>query len=135
MGEIKEKKPRAIKVKNKETKIGRDIRLTFKEDEQDIREYLESKSSATCFLKDLARLEMQREKKMLESAYANSVLEQIMQLLNQKEPKAPVFNLTANFEGAIPMVGTLPQGSGNNITTEEDEEEEEEIELDISDLI
>ena len=52
--------------KDKSTKIVRDIRLTFKEDEQDIREYLESKSSATCFLKDLARLEMQREKKMLE---------------------------------------------------------------------
>ena len=69
--------------KDKSTKIVRDIRLTFKEDEQDIREYLESKSSATCFLKDLARLEMQREKKMLESANANSVLEQIMQLLNQ----------------------------------------------------
>ena len=48
--------------KDKSTKIVRDIRLTFKEDEQDIREYLESKSSATCFLKDLARLEMQREK-------------------------------------------------------------------------
>ena len=84
--------------KDKSTKIVRDIRLTFKEDEQDIREYLESKSSATCFLKDLARLEMQREKKMLESANANSVLEQIMQLLNQKELQAPFFNLKANFE-------------------------------------
>ena len=54
MGEIKDKKT----TKEKAVKIGRDIRLTFKEDEQDIREYLESKSSATCFLKDLARLEI-----------------------------------------------------------------------------
>lgn len=117
--------------KDKSTKIVRDIRLTFKEDEQDIREYLESKSSATCFLKDLARLEMQREKKMLESANANSVLEQIMQLLNQKEPQAPVFNLTANFEGAIPMAG-IPQGSGEK--AQQQEEDEDEFELDISDL-
>lgn len=127
MGEIKEKKS---------TKIGRDIRLTFKEEEQDIREYLESKSSATCFLKDLARLEMQREKKMLESAYANNVLEQIMQLLNQKEPQAPVFNLTANFEGAIPMANApqqiAQQPSNNN---KDIYEEEEEIELDITDIM
>lgn len=125
MGEIKKNKT------EKPTKIGRDIRLTFKEDEQDIREYLEGKSSATCFLKDLARLEMQREKKMLESASANHVLEQIMQLLNQKEPQAPVFNLTANFEGAIPMAGIVPQQTGQAPAEDEDEEE---FDLDISDL-
>lgn len=128
MGRVSTKK--TSDTKEKSTKIVRDIRLTFKEDEQDIREYLESKSSATCFLKDLARLEMQREKKVLESANANHVLEQIMQLLNQKEPQAPVFNLTANFEGAIPMAGVAPQGSENK----EPEEEEEEFDLDISDL-
>lgn len=128
MGRVSTKK--TSDTKEKSTKIIRDIRLTFKEDEQDIREYLESKSSATCFLKDLARLEMQREKKVLESANANHVLEQIMQLLNQKEPQAPVFNLTANFEGAIPMASVAPQGSENK----EPEEEEEEFDLDISDL-
>ena len=128
MGEIKDKKT----TKEKAVKIGRDIRLTFKEDEQDIREYLESKSSATCFLKDLARLEMQREQRMLESANANSVLEQVMQLLSQKEPQAPVFNLTANFEGAIPMAG-VPQGSGASVPQVEDEEEDD-FDLDISDL-
>lgn len=113
MGEINEKK------------IGKDIRLTFKEDEQDIRRYLESKSSATCFLKDLARIEMQREKKMLESAYANDVLEQIMQLLNQKEPKAPVFNLTANFEGAIPMAAAQMN----------DNKSDEEIDIEMDEFI
>lgn len=125
------------KIKEKTTKIGRDIRITFKEDEQDIRDYLESKSSATCFLKDLARLEMQREKKMLESAYANNVLEQIMELLNQKEPKAPVFNLTANFEGAMPIAGA-PLSSGTsepNVDTTEDDEEDDDFDIDISDLI
>ena len=119
-------------VKKKNT-IGRDIRITFKEDEQDIREYLESKSSATCFLKDLARLEMQRERKVLESASANKVLEQLMDLLNQKEPQAPVFNLTAKFEGGIPMVAGTPAGSGND-NGQQQEEEEEEFDLDISDL-
>ena len=126
MGEIKEKKS---------TKIGRDIRLTFKEEEQDIREYLESKSSATCFLKDLARLEMEREKKMLESAYANNVLEQIMQLLNQKEPQAPVFNLTANFEGAIPMAGYPQQMPNNGQANNDNDEDDEEFEIDMSDII
>lgn len=133
MGKIKEK---ITKEKEKTTKIGRDIRLTFKEDEQDIRDYLESKSSATCFLKDLARLEMVREKKMLESAYANNVLEQIIELLNQKEPKAPVFNLTANFEGGIPIAGA-PLGSGisePNVNTAEDDDEDDDFDIDISDL-
>lgn len=120
-------------VKKKNT-IGRDIRITFKEDEQDIREYLESKSSATCFLKDLARLEMQRERKVLESASANKVLEQLMDLLNQKEPQAPVFNLTANFEGGIPMVAGTPTGSGMS-NEQQQEEEEEEFDLDIDDIV
>lgn len=131
MGRVSTKK--TSDTKEKSTKIVRDIRLTFKEDEQDIREYLESKSSATCFLKDLARLEMQREKKVLESANANHVLEQIMQLLNQKEPQAPVFNLTANFEGAIPMAG-VPQGSGASVPQVEEEEEFELSPEDIDDL-
>ena len=122
MGEVKKK-----------NSIGRDIRITFKEDEQDIREYLESKSSATCFLKDLARLEMQRERKVLESASANQVLEQIVQLLNQAEPKAPVFNLTANFEGAIPMIGGVPQGTID--TQQQQVDEEEEFDLDIDDIV
>ena len=122
MGEIKNKKS-----------TGRDIRITFKEDEQDIREYLEGKSSATCFLKDLARLEMQRERKVLESASANQVLEQIIQLLNQAEPKAPVFNLTANFEGAVPMIGGVPQGTKD--TQQQDNDDEEDfLDFDISDL-
>ena len=120
-------------VKKKNT-IGRDIRITFKEDEQDIREYLESKSSATCFLKDLARLEMQRERKVLESASANHILEQLKELLNQKEPQAPVFNLTAKFEGGVPMVMNAPQGTLPPNDTTEDEEEEE-FDLEIDDII
>lgn len=123
MGEIKTKKT-----------TGRDIRLTFKEDEQDIREYLESKSSATCFLKDLARLEMQREKRVLESASANQILEQLQQLLNQAEPKAPIFNLTANFEGVLPMTTGVPQET-QNTTQKVEEDEEEFIDIDISDLV
>lgn len=110
-------------------KIGKDIRLTFKDDEQDIRKYLESKSSATCFLKDLARIEMEREKKMLESADANAILQNLIQSL---QAQAPVFNLTANIEGAVPVMGAVPT---NNPTTENQyEEDEEEFDLDISDL-
>lgn len=130
MGEIKEKKPRVTKTKEKEnSKIGRDIRLTFKEDEQDIRDYLESKSSATCFLKDLARLEMQREKKMLDSADATYMMQQLLEKLQQT---APVFNLTANIEGAMPIV---TQQSIVNNEVALDEEIEEEFDLDISDLV
>ena len=54
-----------------------------------------------------------------------------MQLLNQKEPQAPVFNLTANFEGAIPIAG-IPQGLGEK--AQQQEEDEDEFELDISDV-
>ncbi|MGL5711432.1 MAG: hypothetical protein ACRCX2_00305 [Paraclostridium sp.] len=108
--------------------IGRDIRLTFKEDEQDIREYLESKSSATCFLKDLARLEMQREKKILESSDATYVMQQLLEKLQMN---APVFNLTANIEGVVAPTNY----PSNNSQLESTEEEEIEIDLDISDLI
>lgn len=106
----------------------KDIRLTFKDDEQDIREYLESKSSATCFLKDLARLEMQRERQMIESANANVVLEQLRQLLEQKEPQAPVFNLTAQI-GSV--TGVPVDTNQNNTDNEEEDTNIDDIDLDV----
>ena len=105
----------------------KDIRLTFKDDEQDIREYLESKSSATCFLKDLARLEMQRERQIIESANANAVLEQLRQLLEQKEPQAPVFNLTAQ----IGSVTGVPVDTNQNNTDDEEDTNIDDIDLDV----
>lgn len=106
----------------------KDIRLTFKDDEQDIREYLESKSSATCFLKDLARLEMQRERQIIESANANAVLEQLRQLLEQKEPQAPVFNLTAQI-GSV--TGVPVDTNQNNTDNEEEDTNIDDIDLDV----
>ena len=115
----------------KEKKVSKDIRLTFKEDEQDIKEYLESKSSATCFLKDLARIEMERERRILETANANVVLEQIKQLLEQKEPQTPIFNLTAQI-GSVQAVGGVTSGSQQHET--EDLDDDDDFDLDISDL-
>lgn len=105
----------------------RDIRLTFKDDEQDIREYLESKSSATCFLKDLARLEMQRERQVIESANANAILEQLRQLLEQKEPQAPVLNLTAQ----IGSVTSVPVDTNQNANNEEEDTNIDDMDLDV----
>lgn len=105
----------------------RDIRLTFKDDEQDIREYLESKSSATCFLKDLARLEMQRERQVIESANANAILEQLRQLLEQKEPQAPVLNLTAQ----IGSVTSVPVDTNQNTNNEEEDTNIDDMDLDV----
>ena len=105
----------------------RDIRLTFKDDEQDIRECLESKSSATCFLKDLARLEMQRERQVIESANANTILEQLKQLLEQKEPQAPVLNLTAQ----IGSVTSVPVDTNQNANNEEEDTNIDDMDLDV----
>lgn len=43
----------------------KEIRITFKEKESDIYDYIQSKSSASAFLKDLAKLEMKREEIVL----------------------------------------------------------------------
>ena len=39
----------------------REIRITFKEKEDDLYQFIQSKSSASAFLKDLAKLEQKRE--------------------------------------------------------------------------
>lgn len=119
MGKIDQEKKAKAKAK--------DIRLTFKDDEQDIREYLESKSSATCFLKDLARLEMQRERQVIESANANAILEQLRQLLEQKEPQAPVLNLTAQ----IGSVTSVPVDTNQNANNEEEDTNIDDMDLDV----
>lgn len=41
--------------------MAKEIRITFKEKESDLYDYIQSKSSASAFLKDLARLEQKRE--------------------------------------------------------------------------
>lgn len=41
--------------------MAKEIRITFKEKENDLYDYIQSKSSASAFLKDLARIEQKRE--------------------------------------------------------------------------
>lgn len=41
--------------------MAKEIRITFKEKESDLYDYIQSKSSASAFLKDLARIEQKRE--------------------------------------------------------------------------
>lgn len=41
--------------------MAKEIRITFKEKESNLYDYIQSKSSASAFLKDLARIEQKRE--------------------------------------------------------------------------
>ena len=41
--------------------MAKEIRITFKEKESDLYDYIQNKSSASAFLKDLARIEQKRE--------------------------------------------------------------------------
>lgn len=111
--------------------IKRDLRITFKDEEDDLKKYLESKSSATCFLKDLARIEMEREKALIASSNTNEVLKKVMELLESNIPQAPVFNLTAQI-GGVPVNELVT--NGQDIDDDEIDIDDEEPEIDFSDL-
>lgn len=51
----------------------REIRITFKEKEDDLYRFIQGKSSASAFLKDLARLEQKKEEIYLNNLKTNIV--------------------------------------------------------------
>lgn len=57
--------------------MAREIRVTFTDKEEDLYNYIISKSSKTAFLKDLAKTEMKRECNVID----NTVNEQYLELL------------------------------------------------------
>ena len=56
----------------------REIRITFKEKEADLYDYIQEKSSATAFLKDLAKLEKKKEEIYLNNLTSSDISDKIL---------------------------------------------------------
>ncbi|MEX6642308.1 hypothetical protein [Clostridium perfringens] len=56
----------------------REIRITFKEKEADIYDYIQEKSSASAFLKDLAKLEKKKEEIYLNNLTSSDISDKIL---------------------------------------------------------
>ncbi|MGU8559323.1 hypothetical protein ACV3P1_13805 [Clostridium perfringens] len=55
----------------------REIRITFKEKEADLYDYIQEKSSASAFLKDLAKLEKKKEEIYLNNLTSSDISDKI----------------------------------------------------------
>lgn len=66
----------------KQIKIPKEFRITFKEDEEDLKMYIFSKSSYSAFLKDLARVEMKREQNIINGTFGILPLNYGLQPMN-----------------------------------------------------
>lgn len=56
----------------------REIRITFKEKEADLYDYIQEKSSASAFLKDLAKLEKKKEEIYLNNLTYSDISDKIL---------------------------------------------------------
>lgn len=56
----------------------REIRITFKEKEADLYDYIQEKSSASAFLKDLAKLEKKKEEIYLNNLISSDISDKIL---------------------------------------------------------
>lgn len=56
----------------------REIRITFKEKEADLYDYIQEKSSASAFLKDLAKLEKKKEEIYLNNLTSSDISDKIL---------------------------------------------------------
>ncbi len=56
----------------------REIRITFKEKEADLYDYVQEKSSASAFLKDLAKLEKKKEEIYLNNLTSSDISDKIL---------------------------------------------------------
>lgn len=56
----------------------REIRITFKEKEADLYYYIQEKSSASAFLKDLAKLEKKKEEIYLNNLISSDISDKIL---------------------------------------------------------
>ena len=65
--------------------MAKELRITFKESELHLYEYIKQKSSPSAFLKDLAAIEQRRENLYLNNQIATS--EVIQQIEQDGEPK------------------------------------------------
>lgn len=56
----------------------REIRITFKEKEADLYDYIQEKSSASAFLKDLAKLQKKKEEIYLNNLTSSDISDKIL---------------------------------------------------------
>ncbi|WP_122639876.1 hypothetical protein [Romboutsia sp. Marseille-P6047] len=63
--------------------MAREIRVTFTDKEEDLYNYIVSKSSKTAFLKDLASVEKKREENYINSSLENHLDEIANKLINK----------------------------------------------------
>lgn len=79
--------------------MAREIRVTFTDKEEDLYNYILSKSSRTAFLKDLAKIEMKRENNIID----NTVNEEYIGLLKQNN-KAIIDLINSSSENTNKIV-------------------------------
>ena len=63
--------------------MAREIRITFRDDEKEIYEFIKSKSSSSNFIKDLVKLEKERQENYTNS-FLDSNIEKIAEVLASK---------------------------------------------------
>lgn len=78
----------------------REIRITFKEKEADLYNYIQGKSSASAFLKDLARLEQKKEEIYLNNL-KNSEVNTINDINISSKKEISIDNIQNEKEEAI----------------------------------
>lgn len=79
--------------------MAREIRVTFTDKEEDLYNYIISKSSKTAFLKDLAKIEMKRESNIID----NTVNEEYIELLKSNN-KAMIDLINSSTENTNKIV-------------------------------
>lgn len=69
--------------------MAREIRITFRDDEKEIYDFIKSKSSASNFIKDLVKLEKERQENYTNSILDNNI-EKIAEVLANKIGKVEI---------------------------------------------
>lgn len=98
--------------------MAREIRITFRDDEKEIYDFIKSKSSASNFIKDLVKLEKERQENYTNAILDNNI-EKIAEVLASKLCKVEV------KEGFKPK--KIEENKNNN-------KEKDEFDFDINDL-
>ena len=69
--------------------MAREIRITFRDDEKEIYDFIKSKSSSSNFIKDLVKLEKERQENYTNSILDNNI-EKIAEVLASKIGKVEI---------------------------------------------
>lgn len=116
--------------------MAREIRVTFTDKEEDLYQYIISKSSKTAFLKDLARVEMKRESNVID----NTVKEEYIELIKSNN-KAIIDLINSSTENTNKIVNEFKSVFENiqslNVTETKtpDKVEDNEYDFTIDDIL